>query len=95
VSVFIISSVAIFKSKHGLTKLLVEIVSGVKIFMQSILLKYKLTIKFSAIFILQINQEKYIKQLLLGSRCIYTEQIMQELMLNILLSTPKLMVSLL
>jgi hypothetical protein len=63
--------------------------------MQSILLKYKLTVKFSAIFIQQINHEKYIKQLLLGSRSIYTEQTMQELMLNILVSTPKLMVSLL
>jgi hypothetical protein len=40
--------------------------------MQSTLLKYKLTVKFAAIFIQQINHEKYIKQLLLGSRFIYT-----------------------
>jgi hypothetical protein len=63
--------------------------------MQSTLLKYKLTVKFLAIFIQQIIHEKYIKQLLLGSRSIYTEQTMQELVLNNLLSTPKLMVSLL
>jgi hypothetical protein len=63
--------------------------------MQSTLLKYKLTVKFLVIFIQQINHEKYIKQLLLGSRSIYIEQTMQELMLNILLSTPILMVSLL
>jgi hypothetical protein len=63
--------------------------------MQSILLKYKQTVKFSIIFIQQINHEKWIKQLLLGSRSIYTEQTMQKLMLNILLSTPKLMESLL
>jgi hypothetical protein len=63
--------------------------------MQSTSLKYKFTVKFPAIFIQQINHEKYIKQLLLGSRSIYTEQTMQELVLNILLSTPKLMVSLL
>jgi hypothetical protein len=68
------------------TKQLLEIVSGVEIFMQSILLTYKLTVKFPAIFIQQINHEKYIKQLLLA---------MQKLVLNILLSTPKLMVSLL
>jgi hypothetical protein len=55
--------------------------------MHSTLLKYKLTVKFLAIFIQQINHEKYIKQLLLGSRSIYTEQIMQELVLNILLNT--------
>jgi hypothetical protein len=85
-----------FKSKYGLkTKQLLEIVSDIEIFRQSILLKYKLTIKFLAIFIQQINQEKYIKQLLIGSRSTYTEQTMQKLMLNILLSTPKLMVSLL
>jgi hypothetical protein len=63
--------------------------------MQSTLFKYKLTIKFPAIFIQQINHEKYIKQLLLGSRSIYIEQTMHELVLNILLSTPKLMFSLL
>jgi hypothetical protein len=80
-----------FKSNHGLkTKQLLEIVSSVEIFMQSILLKYKLTVKLLAIFIQQINYEKYIKQLLLGSRSIYTEQTMQKLVLNILLSTPKL-----
>jgi hypothetical protein len=85
-----------FKSKHGLkTKQLLEIISGVEIFMQSTLFKYKLTVKFLAIFNQQINHEKYIKQLLLGSRSIYIEQIMKNLVLNILLSTPKLMVSLL
>jgi hypothetical protein len=63
--------------------------------MPSILLIYKLTAKFPATFIQQINHEKYIKYLLLGSRSIYTEQTMQKLVLNILLSTPKLMVSLL
>jgi hypothetical protein len=63
--------------------------------MQSTLLKYKLTVKFLAIFIQQINHEKYIKQLLLGSRSIYTEQTMQNLVLNILMSIPKLIVSLL
>jgi hypothetical protein len=51
VSGFVISSTTIFKSKHGLTKQLAEIVSGVEILMQSILLKYKLTVKFLAIFI--------------------------------------------
>jgi hypothetical protein len=41
-----------FKSKHGLkTKKVLEIVSGVEIFKQSTLLKYKLTVKFLAIFI--------------------------------------------
>jgi hypothetical protein len=84
-----------FKSKHGLKKQLLEIVSSVEIFMQNTLLNYKLTIKFSAIFIQQINHEKYIKQLLLRSRSIYKEQTMQNLKLNILLSTSKLMVSLL
>jgi hypothetical protein len=44
--------------------------------MQSTLLKYKLTVKFSAIFIKQINHEKCIKHLLLGSRSIYIEQTM-------------------
>jgi hypothetical protein len=63
--------------------------------MQSTLLKYKLIVKFSNIFIQQINHETYIKQLLLGSRSIYIEQTMQELVLNILLSISKLMVSLL
>jgi hypothetical protein len=63
--------------------------------MQSKLLKYKLTVKFPAIFIQQINHEKYIKQLLLGSRSIYIEKTVQELVLNILLSTSKLMVNLL
>jgi hypothetical protein len=81
---------------HGLTtKQLLVIVSGVEIFMPSTLLKHKLTVKFSAIFIQQINLEKYIKQLLLESRSIYTEQTMQKLMLNILLSTHKLLVTLL
>jgi hypothetical protein len=63
--------------------------------MQNILLKYKLTVIFLAIFIYQINHLKYIKQLMLGSRSICTKQTMQELVLKILLSTPKLMVSLL
>jgi hypothetical protein len=63
--------------------------------MQSTILKYKLTVKFSAIFIHQINHEKYIKQLPLGSRSIYTERTMQKLVLNILLSTLELMASLL
>ena len=63
--------------------------------MQSTLLKYKLTVKFPAIFIQHINHEKYIKQLQLGSRSIYIEQTMQKLVLKILMSTPKLMVSLL
>jgi hypothetical protein len=63
--------------------------------MQSTLLKCKLTVKFPAIFIQQISHGKYIKQLLVGSRFIYIEQTMQELVLNILVSTPKLMVSLL
>jgi hypothetical protein len=85
-----------FKSNHGLKiKQLLEIVSDVEIFMPSTLPKYKLNVKFSAIFIQQINHKKYIKQLLLGSRSIYTKQTMQKLVLNILLSTPKLMVSLL
>jgi hypothetical protein len=75
-----------FKSKYGLkTKQLLEKVSGVEIFMQSTLLKYKLTVKFQAIFMQQINHEKYIKQLWLGSRSIYTEKTMQKLVLNILL----------
>jgi hypothetical protein len=65
----------------------VEIVFSVEIFMHSMLLKSKLTVKFPAIFIRQINHEKYIKQLPLGSRLIYIEQTMQELVLNILLST--------
>jgi hypothetical protein len=43
----------------------------------------------------QINHEKYIKKLLLGSGSIYTEPTMHKLVLNISLSTPKLMVSLL
>jgi hypothetical protein len=54
--------------------------------MQSMLLKFKLTIKLLAIFIQQVNHEKFIKHLLLGSRSIYTEQTMQELVLNILLN---------
>jgi hypothetical protein len=54
--------------------------------MRSTLLKCKLTVKFLAIFIQQVNHEKYIKQLLLGSRSICTEQTMQELVLNILLN---------
>jgi hypothetical protein len=62
---------------------------------QNKLLQYKLTIIFPTIFIQQINHEKYVKQLLLGIRSIYTEQTMQKLVLNILLSTPKLMLSLL
>jgi hypothetical protein len=63
--------------------------------MQSMLLKYKLTVKFLAIFIQQVNHKKYIKQLLLESRSFYTEQLLQGLELKILLSAPKLMVSLL
>jgi hypothetical protein len=43
---------------------------------------YKLTAKFLAIFIQQVNHEKYIKQLLLGSRFACTEHTMQELVLN-------------
>jgi hypothetical protein len=83
-------------SNHRLkTKQLLEIVSGIEIFMRSTLLKYKLTVKFQVIFIQQNNYEKYIKQLLQGSRSIYIEQTMQKLVLNILLSTPKLMVTLL
>jgi hypothetical protein len=54
--------------------------------MQSTLLKYKLTAKCLAIFIQQVNHEKYIKQLLLGSRSICIEQTMQELVLNILMN---------
>jgi hypothetical protein len=54
--------------------------------MQSTLLKYKLTVEVLAIFIQQVNQEKYIKQLLLGSRSICIEQTVQELVLNILLN---------
>jgi hypothetical protein len=54
--------------------------------MHSTLLKYKVTVNFLASFIQQVNNKKYIKQLLLGSRFIYTEQTMQELMLNILLN---------
>jgi hypothetical protein len=34
--------------------------------MQSLLLKYKLTVKVLAIFIQQVNDEKFIKRLLLG-----------------------------
>ena len=38
--------------------LLLESVSGVKIFMQETKLNYKITIKFSAIFMKQINHDK-------------------------------------
>jgi hypothetical protein len=38
-------------------KLLIEVVSGIEIFMQSSLLKYKLTVKVLAIFIQQVNHE--------------------------------------
>jgi hypothetical protein len=54
--------------------------------MQSLLLKYKLTVKVLANFIQQVNHEKYTKRLLLGSRSICTEQPMQELVLNFLLN---------
>jgi hypothetical protein len=67
-------------------KLLVGVFSGVEIFMQSSLQKHKLTVKVLAIFIQQVNHEKYIKQLLLGSRSICTVQPMQELVLNFLLN---------
>jgi hypothetical protein len=63
--------------------------------MRSLLLKYKLTIKVLAISIQQFNDEKFIKRLLLGSRSIYTEQTMQELVLNFLLNKPTRMSSLL
>ena len=65
-----------------------------EIFMESQLLNYKPAIKFSAIFIEHINYQKYIKQLLLGLRFIYTEQTLQVNMLNFLMSVPQLMVSL-
>ena len=55
------------------SKQLVGIASEDEIFMESQLLKYKPAIKFSAIFIEHINYKKYIKQLLLGLRFIYTE----------------------
>jgi hypothetical protein len=63
--------------------------------MQSLLLKYKLTVKVLTIFIQQVNHEKFIKRLLLGSRSICTEQTMQELVLNFLLNKPTRMSSLL
>jgi hypothetical protein len=63
--------------------------------MQSSLLKYKLTVKVLAIFIQQVNQERYIKRLLLGSRSICIEQLMQELVLNFLLNKLTCMSSLL
>jgi hypothetical protein len=54
--------------------------------MQSLLLKYKLTVKVLAIFIQQFNHKKFIKRLLLGSRSICSEPPMQELVLNILMN---------
>ena len=74
---------------------MIGIVSEGGIFMESQLLKYKAAIKFSAIFIEHINYKKYIKQLLLGLRFIYTEQTLQVKKLQFLLSAPKLRVSLL
>ena len=71
------------------------IASKDEIFIESQLLKYKPAIKFSAIFIEHINYEKYIKQLLLGLRFIYTKQTLQVKMLQFLLSVPQLMVNLL
>jgi hypothetical protein len=56
--------------------------------MQSLLLKYKLTVKVLAIFIQQVIHEKCIKRLLLGLRSICTEQTMQELVLYFLLNKP-------
>jgi hypothetical protein len=63
--------------------------------MQSALLRNKLTVKFSDIFIQHINHEKYIKQLLLESRSFYTEQLLQGLVLKIFLSVPSSVWSLL
>jgi hypothetical protein len=63
--------------------------------MQSLLLKYKLTVKVLAIFIQQVNHEKYFKRLLLGSRSICAEQLMQELVLHILMNKLTCMSSLL
>jgi hypothetical protein len=63
--------------------------------MQSSLLKYKFNVKVLAIFIQQVNHEKFIKQLPLGSRSICSGQTMQELMLNFLLITLTRMSSLL
>jgi hypothetical protein len=54
--------------------------------MQSLLLKYKLTITVLAIFIQQVIHDKCIKRLLLGLKSICTEQLIQELVLNILLN---------
>jgi hypothetical protein len=54
--------------------------------MQSSQLNYKLTVKVLATFIQQVNHDKYIKGLLLGSRSICAEQPMKELMLNFLLN---------
>ena len=77
------------------SKQLMGTASEDEIFFDSQLLKYKPTIKFSAIFIDHINYKKYIKQLLLGLRFIYTEQNLQVKMLKFLLRAPKLMLSLL
>jgi hypothetical protein len=63
--------------------------------MQSILLKKKLTINFQPFSFSRLIMKNKIKQLLLGFRSIYTEQTMQALVFVLLLSTPKLMVSLL
>ena len=75
------------------SKQLMGIVSEDVIFMESQLIKYKPSIKFSAIFIEHINYQKYIKQLLLGLRFIYTEQTLQVKMLQFLLSAPKIILS--
>ena len=74
---------------------MIGIVSEDGIFMEGQLLKYKPAIKFSVIFIEHINYVKYIKQLLLGLKFIYSEQTLQVKMLQFLLSAPKLMVNLL
>lgn len=77
------------------SKQLIEVVFGAAIFMQSTSLKYKLTVKVSANFIKQINHETYIKQPLLELKSIYSEQSMQVLDLNSLLTISNLMVSIL